>query len=137
MAENKASALKDANYKVKLILGASPKEKGRLIDITEPVVEALSDRDLFASDGDFGIAYKIVGLLETSVSPNYTASTPLRTHRDGIFLLQDVERILDASIVNAKQLEAVKDLMRTAFRKREDDAMAGIDYLLQDSTDLL
>ena len=132
MADNKATqALKDANYKVKLILGASPNKESRLVDITKPVVETLADRDLFPGDDDYGIAYDVVGIYEMSDRPNYLATTPLRTHRYDTFLLQDIERVLEASIVNAKQLEAAKELVRAIFKKHEKAAMDGIDSALR------
>lgn len=130
MADNKANALKEANYQVKLVLGRDPDHQSKIIDITAPVIESLSALEVFDSTTDYGIAYSIIGLLETSDAPNFLASTPLRTARYNIFLLQDINRILDATIVNAKQLEAVKGLVASAFEKREHDALMGLDHVL-------
>ena len=137
MADNKAPALTEANYNIKLILGASPSYKSRVIDITKPVVEALSYRDVFP-DGvdDIGIAYKIIGVLEQTTgpgAPNYLHSPALRTNRQFLFLIQDINRILDATIVNNKQLEAVKQLVEEVFKKHDNDCMTGIDKVLSEN----
>ena len=134
MADTKAEkALTEANYTVKLILGGSSKAEARVIDITESVLEALSYDEVFdGSMEDAGIAHSIIGLLETSANPNFLASTPLHTDRNNLFLLQDVEKVLNASIVNGKQLQAIKDLIRLAFDKRADDSLRGVDFALRE-----
>lgn len=141
MVENKAQAraLKDTNYKVKLLLGSDPEHGSKMIDITEPVKEALSYDDVFPYDiFDYGIANKIIGILEVSGdnnTPNYTASPSLRTHRSDVFIIQDIDRIIDAAIVNAKQADSIKMLIADAFQKREDERMRGVDFVLQEHLD--
>lgn len=138
MADNKATALTEANYNIKLILGVSPNHKSKVIDITKPIVEALSYSDIFPEGlDDIGIAYKIIGVLEQTTGPgvpNYLHSPALRTNRQFMFLVQDINRILDATIVNNKQLEAVKGLVAEVFRKHDDDCMAGIEHVLAKHT---
>ena len=136
MAEDKAPALTEANYNIKLILGRDPNHKSKVIDITKPIVDALSYKDIFPEGlDDIGIAYRIIGVLEETTgpgAPNYLHSPALRTNRQFIFLVQDINRILDATIVNAKQLEAVKGLVAEVFKKHDDDSMSGVDYVLKE-----
>ena len=136
MAEDKAPALTEANYNIKLILGRDPNHKSKIIDITKPIVDALSYKDIFPEGlDDTGIAYRIIGVLEETKgpgAPNYLHSPALSTNRQFIFLIQDINRILDATIVNAKQLEAVKGLVAEVFKKHDDDSMSGIDYVLKE-----
>ena len=139
MADNKAPALTEANYNIKLILGVDPNHKSKVIDITKPIVEALSYNDVFPEGiDDMGIAYRIIGVLEQTTgpgAPNYLHSPALRTNRQFMFLIQDINRILDATIVNNKQLEAVKGLVAGVFKKHDDDCMAGINRVLAEHID--
>ena len=136
MAEDKAPALTEANYNIKLILGRDANHKSKIIDITKPIVDALSYKDIFPEGlDDTGIAYRIIGVLEETKgpgAPNYLHSPALRTNRQFMFLIQDINRILDATIVNAKQLGAVKGLVADVFKKHDDDSMSGIDYVLKE-----
>ena len=139
MAEDKAPALTEANYNIKLILGRDPNHKSKIIDITKPIVDALSYKDIFPEGlADTGIAYRIIGVLEETTgpgAPNYLHSPSLHTCREYIFLIQDINRILDATIVNAKQLEAVKGLVAEVFKKHDDDSMSGVDFVLKEHID--
>ena len=133
MADNKADkALKNAKYSVKLILGADPKTDPKVIDITAPVMEAVAYEDVITGDGTPGIAYKIVGIRENADAGDFGfgQTVPLRTNMYDIFLIQDIERLLNATIVNTKQLSALKELVREAFRKRELDAQQGAETAL-------
>lgn len=139
MADNKATALTEANYNIKLILGVDPNHRSKIIDITKPIVDALSYRDIFPEGvDDIGIAHRIIGVLEQTTgpgAPNYLHSPALRTNRQFISLVQDINRILDATIVNNKQLEAVKELVADVFKKYDDDCMAGINRVLAEHID--
>ena len=132
MAEDKAEqALREAKYSVKLILGSDPKHGSKIIDITEPVITSVGE-DILPTDSDFGIAYKIIGIIEQAQNPNYTQTPPLYTHRNDFFLMQDIRNVLEASIVNAKQLEAIEKLIAEVFKKHDRECMDGIDYVLRE-----
>lgn len=138
MTENKADkVLREVNYNIKLILGSDPNHESMVIDITKPVIDALPYDYVFPEEeGDIGIAYKIIGVLEQTSAPgvpNYMHSPSLRTPRQFLFLIQDINHVLEASIVNAKQLDAVKKLVADVFEKHVTDCMAGIDKVLQKS----
>lgn len=132
MADNKATALKDVNYSLKLILEGDITRESRIIDISEPVKEALMLEDVLPDDSymDRGIAKRLVGLWEESVNPNWMETAPMFTYTDDRYLLQDINRIIDAAIVNTKQAESVKDLIAEVFKKRDDQRMAKIDYTI-------
>ena len=134
MAENKAEqALREAKYSAKLILGSDPEHGSKIIDITEPVITSVGeDISLTDSNSDFGIAYKIIGIIEQAQNPNYTHTPPLYTHRNDFFLMQDIRNVLEASIVNAKQLEAIEKLIEEVFKKHDRECMDGIDYVLRE-----
>lgn len=130
MADNKATALKDTDYSLKLILQGDITRESKIIDISEPVKEALMVEDLFPEDlyADNGIAKRLVGLWEES--PQWNETAPMFTYTDDRYLLQDINRIIDAAIVNTKQAESVKDLIAEVFKKRDDQRMAKIDYTI-------
>lgn len=132
MADNKATALKDVNYSLKLILEGDITRESKIIDISEPVKEALMLEDVLPDDSymDRGIAKRLVGLWEESSNPNWMETAPMFTYTDDRYLLQDINRIIDAAIVNTKQAESVKDLIAEVFKKRDDQRMAKIDYTL-------
>lgn len=132
MADNKATALKDVNYSLKLILQGDITRESKIIDISEPVKEALMLEDVLPEDSymDRGIAKRLVGLWEESSNPNWMETAPMFTYTDDRYLLQDINRIIDAAIVNTKQAESVKDLIAETFKKRNDQRMAKIDYTL-------
>ena len=135
MVENKATkrALKDTGYTLKLILGSDPERGSQIIDISEPVGEALSVEDVFPNDmGDYGIAKRILGLWESCSSPNWLSTPPMYTYTSDLSILQDIARIIDASIVNAKQASAIKTLIADAFQRREDDRLKGLDNVFQE-----
>lgn len=137
MAGNKAEqALREAKYSVKLILGSDPEHGSKIIDITEPVISAVDEDILPTNSGsDFGIAYKIIGVIEQAQNPNYTQTPPLYTHRNDFFLMQDIRSVLEASIVNAKQLEAIEKLIGEVFKKHDRECMDGVDYVLREHLD--
>ena len=130
MADNKATALKNTDYSLKLILQGDITRESKIIDISEPVREALTVEDLFPEDlyAENGIAKRLIGLWEES--SNWTETAPMFTYTDDRYLLQDINRIIDAAIVNTKQAESVKALIAETFKKRDDQRMAKIDYTL-------
>lgn len=132
MADNKAKALKDANYTIKLILGTSPEHSPRVIDISEPVKEALEYNNVVHEDNTLGIAYSIVGIREVldTEEVGFGRTEALRTPNSRVTLHQNILAIIQASIVNAKQYEAVKKLIDDAFQKDADDERTGADYAL-------
>lgn len=132
MADNKATALKDTDYSLKLILQGDITRESKIIDISEPVKEALTVDDVLPSDSyaDKGIARRLVGLWEESMNPNWMETAPMFTYTDDRYLLQDINRIIDAAIVNSKQAESVKALIAETFRNREDQRMVKIDHTL-------
>ena len=132
MADNKATALKDTSYSLKLILEGDTTRESRIIDISEPVKEALARDDVFPADSymDRGIAKRLVGLWEESKNPNWMETAPMYTYTDDGYLLQDINRIIDAAIVNTKQAESVKELIAEVFSKRDHQRMAKIDYTI-------
>lgn len=64
------------------------------------------------------------------MNPNWMETAPMFTYTDDRYLLQDINRIIDAAIVNTKQAESVKALIAETFKKRDDQRMAKIDYTL-------
>lgn len=130
MADNKATALKETDYSLKLILQGDITRESKIIDISEPVKEALMVEDLFPEDlyAENGIAKRLIGLWEDG--HNWMETAPMFTYTDDRYLLQDINRIIDAAIVNTKQAESVKDLIAEVFKKRDDQRMAKIDYTL-------
>lgn len=130
MADNKATALKDTSYSLKLILEGDITRESKIIDISEPVKEALTVEDLFPDDlcAENGIAKRLVGLWEES--SNWSETAPMFTYTHDRYLLQDINRIIDAAIVNTKQAESVKDLIAEVFKKRDDQRMTKIDYTI-------
>lgn len=135
MVENKATkrALKNTGYTLKLILGSDPERGSQIIDISEPVGEALSVEDVFPNDmGDYGIAKRILGLWESCSRPNWLSTPPLHTGAADIFVMQDINRIIDAAVVNTKQASAIKTLIANAFQKREEERLYGLDEVFQE-----
>lgn len=135
MADTKATdALTEANYTIKLILGSSPDHEPKAIDISEAVKKAVDYNDIVPSStsDDFGITYRIVGISESLLddSGGFGGTESLRTHKARIPLYQSILAILQASIVNAKQYEAVKNLVDSAFDKELDDERQGARYAL-------
>lgn len=131
MADNKATALKYADYSLKLILQGDITRESKIIDISEPVKEALTVEDVAPEDSylERGIAKRLVGLWEQGPN-NWLETAPMFTYTDDRYLLQDINRIIDAAIVNTKQAESVKALIAETFKKRDDQRMAKIDYTL-------
>lgn len=133
MVENKATALKNTDYTLKLILGRDPGREPKIIDISEPVKEALTVEETFPDDiMAYGITNRIIGLWESCSDPHWLTTPPVYTHMADIFIKQDINRIIDAAIVNAKQAESVKSLIADAFEKRDRERMAGIDKVFED-----
>ena len=114
-------------------MGRDPGREPKIIDISEPVKEALTVEETFPDDiMAYGITNRIIGLWESCSDPHWLTTPPVYTHRADIFILQDINRIIDAAIVNAKQAESVKSLIADAFAKRDNDRMAGIDKVFED-----
>ena len=133
MADTKAKkALTEANYTIKLILGSDPEHEGKVIDISQPVKEALNYEEVVYSDGSVGIAYKIIGIREELLEDDlgFGRTEALRTPNARVSLYQNILAILQASIVNARQYEAIKTLVDGAFNKDKSDEQQGADYVL-------
>lgn len=130
MADDKATALKEAKYTVNLILGTSPESVLPVsIDITDAVVSAVGKEKLINGDGgDKGIANAIIGIEERVEGENvgYYKTETLRTSRGLLFIRQDIIPIINASIVNQAQREAVMGLIDNVFNKRVSDAEQGL-----------
>lgn len=130
MADNKATALKEAKYSANLILGTSPESTLPVsIDITDAVVSAIDKEKLTNGDGgDRGIAYSIIGIEEQVDGDDvgYYKTETLSTSRQLLFIEQDILPIIDAAIVNQSQKEAIKKLIHDAFGKRFSDGRAGL-----------
>ena len=136
MADNKAKALKEADYTIKLILGSDPEHKPKVIDISQSVKDALDYEDIVYSDGSAGITYKIIGVQEQMLDDDigFGRTEALRTPNARVSLYQNVLAIIQASIVNAKQYEAVKSLIDSAFNKNRDDERNGAEYALLEAS---
>lgn len=136
MADNKAKALKEADYTIKLILGSDPEHGPKVIDISQPVKDALDYEDVVCSDGSTGIAYKIIGVREQLLGDGigFGRTEALRTPNARVSLYQNVLAIIQASIVNAKQYEAVKSLIDSAFSKDKADEQNGAEYALLEAS---
>lgn len=131
MAETKVPVtLTDADYTAKILLGAAPGVESKTIDITDAVRKSLSYEDVFGEE--YGLTNKIIGVYEHSSHPFFTGSPALFNSREFIFLMQDINHILEAAIVNSKQLEATKELIKQVFVRHDNDAMSGVDAVLQD-----
>ena len=137
MADNKASALKDAKYSVNLILGTDPNNIIPVsIDITDAVVSAVDKEKLINGDGgDRGIAQSIIGIEERVDGDDvgYYSTETLRTSRGLIFIYQDILPIIDAAIVNQSQKDAIKKLIHDAFNKRVNDGVEGLTKAIADA----
>ena len=130
MADNKATALKDAKYSVNLILGTSPSSTLPVsIDITDAVVSAVDKEKLINGDGgDRGIANAIIGIEEQVEGDGvgYYKTETLRTSRQLLFVEQDILPIIDAAIVNQSQKEAIKKLIHDALGKHFNTGREGL-----------
>lgn len=130
MADNKATALKEAKYSANLILGTSPDSILPVsIDITDAVVSAVGKEKLInGNGGDSGIAYSIIGIEERvdGEDVGYYQTETLRTARQLVFIEQDIMPIIDAAIVNQSQKEAIKRLIHDAFEKHFSDDRNGL-----------
>ena len=130
MADNKATALKEAKYSVNLILGTSPDSVLPVsIDITDAVVSAIDKAKLISGDGgDTGIAHSIIGIEEQVDGDNvgYYKTEPLHTSRELLFIKQDIMPIINASIVNQAQREAIIGLIDNVFNKHANDCKLGL-----------
>lgn len=130
MADNKATALKEAKYSANLILGTSPESKLPVsIDITDAVVSAVGKEKLINGDGgDKGIAFSIIGIEEQVEGDGvgYYKTETLRTSRQLLFIEQDILPIIDAAIVNQSQKEAIKKLIHDALGKHFNAGREGL-----------
>ncbi len=135
MAEDKVDQiLKDAEYSVKLILGREPGNGPVMVDITDPVIRTLDSDYVMGNDSEHGIRYKIIGIREEANGENFgfAYTEALRTPRGfSISLYQNIRRILQASIVNAKQLESVLSLIDEAFTKEASDQREGAKFAIK------
>lgn len=130
MADNKATALKDAKYSVNLILGTSLNSTLPVsIDITDAVVSAVDKDKLINGDGgDPGIAHSIIGIEERVDGDNvgYYRTEILRTSLQLMFIERDLSRIIDAAIVNQSQKDAIKKLIHDTLNKCSNDCREGL-----------
>lgn len=130
MADNKATALKEAKYTANLILGTSPDSILPVsIDITDAVVSAVDEEKLInGNGGDPGIAYSIIGIEERADGDTvgYYRTETLRTSRSLLFIEQDISHVIDAAIVNQSQKDAIKKLIHDALNNRFHDCREGL-----------
>ena len=129
MAEDKAQALKEAGYSIKLIIGESPTRRGGVVDITDAVVSQLPTEVIVPQAGsldDQGITFSIIGVQESSNGINM-----LRTQRSYMFLEQDIKPIIEASIVNATQKDAILRLIDQAIDSHVNDCIKGAEHIVE------
>lgn len=93
------------------------------VDITEPVIQAL---DGFGPDCVVGLEYQIEGVAGNA--PTLYYEKELRET-----IIWEVERLLDASIVNEKQKNALKELLHSriysAFEKKRQTMNVALNML--------
>lgn len=154
MEDNKAGkAVKESDiiytdgveYKMYLILGESPTHKSRVIDITESIPEDLieeyyahdpkyAESDSEASSKYNGISASVIGVMETVQSPdiNGGVEVPL-ANPFGIFISiqQKINTVLQAAIVNEKQLNALTSMIDNIFKQCEYERELGLKHCIE------
>ena len=128
MAEDKADkALREAEYTLKLIIASDKDRESHIIDISDVVRDELTEKDVFPENTawDWGISKRLVGLWEDG--RNWTSTPPLYCVEDDESIIEGINRIIDASVVNAKQASSMKDLIADLFQKRKSDKYAKMD----------
>lgn len=154
MEDNKAGkAVKESDiiytdgveYKMYLILGESPTHKSRVIDITESIPEDLIEEyyaydpkcvesDSEASSKYNGISASVIGVMETVQSPdiNGGVEVPL-ANPFGIFvsIQQKINTVLQAAIVNEKQLNALTSMIDNIFKQCEYERELGLKHCIE------
>ena len=138
MADNKATALKEANtvytdgveYKMYLVLGESPSHKSRVIDITESIPDDLVEDSRKYS----GISASVIGVMETIGSPDISDGLELPLCNPfGIFvsIQQKINTALQAAIVNERQLNALTSMIDNIFKQCEYERELGLKHCLE------
>lgn len=118
MADNKANALKEANS-IKLIIGTSPEDDGGTIDITDAVVQFYGHKMSDAYD----LAHSIIGIEEDG------NVSMLRSDRVFLFIEQELRPVIEASIVNAAQKEAILRIIHNILMKYANECQNGAEYV--------
>lgn len=150
MADNKATALKEANtvytdgveYKMYLVLGESPSHKSRVIDITESIPDDLIEEyyasDLKDAESDSreysGISASVIGVMETIESADISDGLELPLCNPfGIFvsIQQKINTALQAAIVNERQLNALTSMIDNIFKQCEYERELGLKHCLE------
>lgn len=150
MADNKATALKEANtvytdgveYKMYLVLGESPSHKSRVIDITESIPDDLVEEyyasDLRDAESDSrkysGISASVIGVMETIESPDISDGLELPLCNPfGIFvsIQQKINTALQAAIVNERKLNALTSMIDNIFKQCEYERELGLKHCLK------
>lgn len=119
MADNKANALKEANNKYQLIVGGSPEVDGGVIDITDAVVQFFGHKASDACD----LAHSIIGIEEDG------HVSMLRSGRVFLFIEQELRPVIEASIVNSAQKEAILRIIHNILVKYENECQNGAEYV--------
>ena len=150
MADNKATALKEANtvctdgveYKMYLVLGESPSHKSRVIDITgsipDDLVEEYYASDLRDAESDSrkysGISASVIGVMETIKFSDISDGLELPLCNPfGIFssIQQKINTALQAAIVNERQLNALTSMSNDIFKQCEYERELGLKHCLE------
>lgn len=150
MADNKATALKEANtvytdgveYKMYLVLGESPSHKSRVIDITESIPDDLVKERYTLDSNDAenlpakldGISASVIGVMETIKSPDIEDGLELPLCNPfGIFvsIQQKINTALQAAIVNERQLNALTSMIDNIFKQCEYERELGLKHCLE------
>lgn len=118
MAEDKANALNQANS-IKLIIGTSPEDDGGTIDITDAVVQFFGHK---VSDS-YDLAHSIIGIEEGG------KVSMLRSDRVFPFIEQELRPVIEASIVNAAQKEAILRIIHNILMKYANECTNGAEYV--------
>ena len=118
MAEDKANALNQANS-IKLIIGGSPEDDGGTIDITDAVVQFFGHHATTA----YEFAHSIIGIEEDG------KVSMLRSGRVFLFIEQELRPVIEASIVNSAQKEAILRIIHNILVKYENECTNGAEYV--------
>lgn len=120
MAEDKANALTQANS-IKLIVGGSPEVDGGVIDITDAVVRFFGYK---VSPLDaYDLADSIIGIEEDGVVSMLRGSSVFT------FIEQELRPVIEASIVNAAQKEAILRIIHNILMKYRNECTNGAEYV--------
>lgn len=118
MADNKANALKEANNKYQLIVGSSPEVDGGVIDITDAVKKYYGEH---TPEGP--LVDQIIGVEE------YGDVSMLRGNFVFAMVEQKIRPVIEASIVNAAQKDAVLRIIHQILMQYANECQNGAEYV--------